>query len=111
MSNAVSIIFEQKTRLEGHSDHGEQWSTGEFAKKFLLVQAVLEGFAAVDEHHRNFVIVEAAELAVGIHVDLTQSKAAALVELDEAFLDDLTEMTTLPGIQDDLSGIRHGQKV
>jgi hypothetical protein len=82
-------------------------SCGQFAEKFLLVHAVLEGFAAVDEDHGDFIVIEPADLGVGIHVDFVPGEAASFVEFDEALLDDFAEMTSLPGIDNNLPRLRH----
>lgn len=76
-------------------------STGEFAEEFLFVHAVLEGFVAVNEDDGNLIAILAAELGVGIDVDFTPLEAAALMEFDEALLDDFAEMAALTGIDDD----------
>ena len=85
--------------------------TDEFAEEFLLVHAVLEGFAAVNEDYRNFVGVEAADFGIGVHVDFPPGEAAPLMQLDEALLHDLAEMASLPGIDDNFTGLRHRKKV
>jgi hypothetical protein len=43
--------------------------TGELSEEFLLVHVILEGLAAVDENHRNFIVKLAAELEVRVNVD------------------------------------------
>jgi hypothetical protein len=76
-------------------------SAGQLPQKFLLVHAVLEGFAAVDEDDGDLVVVEAPEGDVGVDVDFAPVEAAAFVEFDEALLDDFAEMTALAGIDND----------
>lgn len=82
-------------------------SGAEFAEEFFFVHAVLEGFAAVDEDYGDFVGIEAADFGVGVYVNFTPVKAAALLEFDEALLDDFAEMTALAGIDDDLPSRIH----
>ena len=55
----------------------------------MLVHAVLKGLAPVNENYRDLVGIEAADLRVGVYVDFPPAEAAALVQLDEALLDDL----------------------
>jgi hypothetical protein len=76
----------------------------------LFFHAVLEGFAAVDEHDRDFVGIEAADFWIGIDVDLTPGEAAAFLEFDEALFDDFAEMASLAGINDDFARFRHARQ-
>ena len=85
-------------------------SGAEFAEEFFFVHAVLEGFAAVDEDYGDFVGIEAADFGVGVYVNFTPVKAAALLEFDEALLDDFAEMTSFAGINNDLAGRRHARQ-
>jgi hypothetical protein len=85
-------------------------SSAQFAEKFLLVHAVLEGFAAVDEDYGDFVRVEASDFGIGVDVDLTPTVAAALLELDETLFDDFAEMTSLAGINYDFPRQRHAKE-
>src|SRR4029077_10643482 len=82
---------------------------GEFAQKFPLVHAVLEGFAAVDEDDGDFVVKLAADFVIGINVDFTPGEAAMAGKLDQAFLDDFAEMASLAGVNHDLAGGWHGR--
>jgi len=50
----------------------------EFAQEFLFVHAVLEGFFAVDEDDRNFVVEAAADFFVGVDVNFLSGEARAL---------------------------------
>src|SRR5271157_2085588 len=84
-------------------------STSQFAEEFLLVHAVLEGFAAVDEDDGNFVVVEVAECGVGINVHLAPGEAAVFVELDEGLLDDLAKVASPAGIHDHFARLGHGK--
>jgi hypothetical protein len=68
---------------------------------------VLKGFAAVDEDYGDLVVIEASDFGVGVYVDFTPGEAATPVELDDALLDDLAEMTSLTGINDDFPRLRH----
>jgi hypothetical protein len=71
---------------------------------------VLKSLAAVDEDYGDFVVIEASDFGVGVHVDFTPGKAATLVELDEALFDDFAEMTSLAGINDDFPRLRHARE-
>ena len=53
---------------------------GEFAQEFGFVHVVLESFAAVDENHGDFVVVEALELRVGVNVDFGQGEDGAVFD-------------------------------
>jgi hypothetical protein len=55
---------------------------GKTAKEFLFVHPVLEGFAPVNKHDRNFIVELPAQLVVGIDVDLTPMEATTPVQLD-----------------------------
>lgn len=46
------------------------------AKKFLLVEAILEGLLAVDEDHGNLAVKLSAEIVVGVDVDFVPGEAA-----------------------------------
>ena len=74
---------------------------GELPQEFLLVHAVLERFAAIDEDDGNLVVVLAAKIGIGVNIHIAPVEAAALMELDEALLDDFAEMTAPAGIDDD----------
>jgi hypothetical protein len=68
---------------------------GEPAEKFLLVHAVLEGLAAVDEYDGDLVVVLAAEFGVGVHVNFVPGKSTTFLKLRQALFHDLAEMTSL----------------
>jgi hypothetical protein len=76
----------------------------------LLIHAVLEGLVAIDKDDGNFVGILAADFGIGIDIDFTPGKAAPLMQLDQTLLDDFAEMTSLPGINDDLAGPRHARQ-
>ena len=84
---------------------------GQLAQEFALIHVVLEGFAAVDEDDGDFVGELAAELLVGVDIDFLPAEQAAALELDQAFFDDLAEMTALPRVDEDLAGVGHGRSV
>jgi hypothetical protein len=75
-------------------------SAGELAQKFLFIHAVFEGFATVNEDDRDLVVVLTAEVGIGVNIHVAPVEATALMEFDEALLDDFAEMTPLPGIDD-----------
>jgi hypothetical protein len=56
------------------------WSNplaGELSEEFLLVHVILEGFAAVNENYRNFIVELAAEFMVGVDVDFVPGETSA----------------------------------
>ena len=65
-----------------------RYSNAQFAQEFLLIHTVLKGFTPVNEHYRDLVGIEAPDFRVGIYVDFAPAETAALVQLDEALLDD-----------------------
>jgi hypothetical protein len=71
---------------------------------------VLESSAAIDEDYRDLVGVEVPDFRVGIDVDFTPGKAAPLVELDEALLDDFAKMASLAGINHDFARLCHARE-
>src|ERR1017187_3377347 len=85
-------------------------SRAQFAQEFLFVHAVLKSFAAVDEDYGDFVVIEASDLGVGVDVDFPPGEAAPLVQLVEALLDDFAEMTSLAGVNDDFTQLRHSKE-
>jgi hypothetical protein len=68
----------------------------------MLIHAVLEGFAAVDEDNGDFVIELAAQLIITVHVDLMPIEAPPTMELRDRLFDDLAEMASLPRINHNL---------
>src|SRR5271168_2540143 len=85
-------------------------SCAEFAEEFLLIHAVLESLAAVDEDDGDLVVIKAADFSIGLHVDFAPVETAPLVELDEALFDNFAEMASLTGIDDDFAGRRHARE-
>ena len=94
----------------GRASRPSPHSSAQFAQEFLLVHAVLESLAAVNENYGDFVVVQATDFSVGVDIDFTPGEAAAAVEFDEALLDDFAEMTSLAGIYDDFPGLRHARQ-
>jgi hypothetical protein len=68
---------------------------GQLTKKFLLVHAVLEGFAPIDEDDRDFIIELPPEFAVAIHIYFVPDESAAARKFSKTFFHDLTEVTAL----------------
>ena len=81
--------------------------TGQLAQELVLVHAVFEGFAAVDEDYWDFVGELAAELLVGVNVNFVPNKACASLKFSQAFFDDFTQVAALARVHDDLAGSRH----
>jgi hypothetical protein len=86
-------------------------SARQFPQKFLLVHAVLECFAAVDEDDGDLVVILAAEFGIGVNIHIAPLKTATLMEFDEALLDDFAEMTPLAGIDDDFPVLHNSGSV
>src|SRR5580658_3045916 len=80
---------------------------GKLTQKFLLVHAVFEGFTAVDEDHRDFVIELAAKFGVAVNVDFPPGETAPARKLGEAFFHDFAEMAPLAGIHYDAASLGH----
>jgi hypothetical protein len=80
---------------------------GQLAQKLLFIHVVLEGFAAIDEDDGDFVVVLAAEIGVGVYVDVLPGEAATAGELRQALFHYFTQVASLAGIDHDAAGIRH----
>ncbi len=80
---------------------------GQFPQEFLLVHAVFEGFPAIDEDHRDFVVELAAKIEVGIDVDFLPGKSTAPRELGQTLFDDFTQVAAFAGINHDVAGLLH----
>ena len=80
---------------------------GQLAQELLLVKAVFEGLAAVDEDDGYLVGELAAKLVVGIDVHFLPAEQATALELDEAFLDDFAEVATFACVDQNVAGIGH----
>lgn len=76
-------------------------------EEFLLIQAVLKSFAAVDEDHRDFVGEFATQRVIGFNVYFTPSEAAPALEFRELFFHDLAQMAPFAGIHDDFAKKGH----
>lgn len=84
---------------------------GELAQEFLLVHAVLEGFAAVDENDWDLVVVFAPKFRVGVYINLAPGEATAACQLIQTLLDYFAEMTTPSGVNDDAAKIWHADEI
>ena len=74
---------------------------GQGAEELGAVHVVLEGLAAVDEDDRDLVVVELAEVGVGVDVDHAPVEGSLGFELREGVLDDVAEVAADPGVDDD----------
>jgi hypothetical protein len=83
------------------------WSAGKPSEEFLLVHVVFERFTAVDEDYRNLVVEIAAQLLVGVDIDLAPVETAAAMQLDQAFLHDLAQVTPLASVKLHFARLRH----
>jgi hypothetical protein len=85
------------------------WSalTGQLLQELLFVQAIFEGFTAVNENDRNFVRELSPELVIRLDVNFPPAKASPAFQLCELLFDDLAEVTSFPGIYDDFAQEGH----
>ena len=83
----------------------------QLAKEFLLVHAVLEGFATIDEDDRDFIVELAAQFVIGVHVDFAPGEAATAGKLHKAFFHNFAEMATFAGIDDDAAWLWHARVI
>jgi hypothetical protein len=81
----------------------------ELPQEFLLVHAILEGFAAIDEHDRNFIIKLATEFVVGVDVDFVPGEPTAAGELVKALLHHFAKMASFAGVYGDVTRLRHAR--
>src|SRR5215469_11275723 len=108
----IEIVAESVTTSElDRSGWYENRLAGELAQELALVHAVLERFAAIDEHDRHFVGELPAQLVVGVHIDFLPAKQTAAFQFDEAFFDNLAKMTTFTSVNKHLAGVGHGRSV
>jgi hypothetical protein len=70
-------------------------SVRQLAEEFLLVHAVFECLASVDEDYGNFVVVLTAEFGIGVNVDVLPCETAAARKFREALFHYFAEMTSL----------------
>jgi len=87
--------------------YAEHFSAGELAEEVGFVHAVLEGFAAVDEDYGDLVGELAAQLFVGVHVDVLPGEAAAAMEFGEGLFDDFAEVASFARVDHDLAEFGH----
>src|ERR1035438_7712113 len=80
---------------------------GQLPEEFPLIHPVLEGFPAVDEHYRHFVIELSPQFIVGIYIHFLPGKTAAARELHQALLHHLAKMTSFARVNHDLAGLWH----
>ncbi len=67
----------------------------QLAQKFPFVHAVLEGFAAVDEHDWNFIIELSPQFVIAIYIHFLPRESAAARELHKALLHHFAKVTPL----------------
>ena len=73
----------------------------------MFVHPIFEGFAAVDEDDGDLVSKLAAQLFVGVHVDVLPGEAAAAMEFGEGLFDDFAKVASFAGVDHDLAETRH----
>ena len=67
---------------------------GKLSEELLLVHVILEGLAAVDEDHGNFIVELATEIKVAVDINFVPGEASAAGQFCEALLYDFAEMTS-----------------
>ena len=77
----------------------------------MLVHAVLEGLATINENHWNFVVELPSKFGIGVDVDLPPNEAAAAGEFGQALFDDFTKVASLAGINHDSVRLRHAPEI
>jgi hypothetical protein len=87
------------------------FSAGQLPKKFLLVHAVLEGFAPIDENDRYLIIELPTEFRVTIHIHFLPCESAASRQLVKALLHHFAKMTASARVHHYLAGFRHAEIV
>jgi hypothetical protein len=81
--------------------------TGQLAEKFLLIHAVLEGFASVDEDDRDFVVELPPEFTVAIHIYFVPDEAPAARKFAKTLFHHFAQMAALSRVNHDLSLLQH----
>jgi hypothetical protein len=87
------------------------WLAGELAEEFLLVHAVLEGFAPVDEDDWNFIVELAAQFVIGVDVDLVPGETAAARKFAEALFHHFTQVASFARVDDNTAEIWHASVI
>ena len=72
---------------------------------------VLEGFASIDKHDRNFVVILTPQFGIAVDVNFAPGKAAASRELRKALLYNFAQMAALARIDDDAWTFWHGEGI
>jgi hypothetical protein len=80
---------------------------GQLSQEFLLVHAVLEGFTAIDEDDRDFVVELAPKFGVSVYVDLLPGKSPPPRQLGQALFDYFAQVASLAGINHDAARLWH----
>src|SRR5579862_2968437 len=105
------MVYETRTRWTARKysldQLGRQSAGGELVEEFALVHAVLESFLAVNEDDGNFVGELAAQVVVGIDIDVAPGESAAALQLDERFFHKFAQVTSSPRVHDHLV-VPHG---
>ena len=83
----------------------------QLAEEFLLVHAVLESFATIDEDHGDFVIELPAKFGVGVNVNVAPGKTATAGEFGQTFFYNLTKMAPFTGVNHDVAKLWHAGRV
>jgi len=81
----------------------------ELPEELLLVHAILEGFTAIDEYDRNFIVKLAAEFVVGVDVDFVPDEPTAAGELVKTLLHHFAKVASFARIYGDVTRLRHAR--
>ena len=76
-------------------------------QELLLVEPVLEGLAAVNEDDWHFVGELTTQKFIGFHVNFAPAETAPALELRQLLFDDLAQVTSLAGINDNFAKEGH----
>ena len=83
---------------------------GQFSEELLLIHPIFKGLTAVYEDDRDLIGKLASQSVIQIDVDFPPSEATPPLEFRELFLDDLTEVASLTGVDNNLSRIGDGMR-
>jgi hypothetical protein len=83
----------------------------ELPEELLLVHVVLEGFAAIDEYDRHFVIELAPKFEVVVDVNFVPCESSAAGEFVKTLLHHFAKVAPFAGIYDDVTRLRHAGRI
>ncbi len=74
------------------------WPSCQRPQKLAPVHPILECLAPIDKHHGHLIVVLRAQFVVGVDVDFAPLEISIALELNERFLDDVAQVTSLARI-------------